>query len=296
MPFALPTDGSTYIDQIITRCKDLINYNVWQGLDELQLDIWLNNFSCDKQRYFAARLLDVLIYLSEPQTKSMLTHLFQRTIGDLARTHNFGSFLQSTSELLQSEHEPHIRVVPVTPDRHSATASGPLLTRLARRHLNIRKKWIISARRIRSNASFVVFLDDFIGTGNQFSRFLRHNRLAHLIEERRCCYLSIAAHSSGINNLRREFPGLAVSAVDLLTEQNSLFDEQSLAFPDGTNCLSDAMSFYREMLKSFHIRPRYKNGYGGLNVAYAFSHSVPNNSTPLLWWPKNSNWTPLFVR
>ena len=175
-------------------------------------------------------------------------------------------------------------------------ASGPLITRLAQKHLNFRKKWIISHRKIHSTTPFVVFLDDFIGTGTQFSRFMRQANLTHLVTKRRCCYVAVAAHVTGIKNLRDEFPDLAVSAVDLLSARNSLFHPDSLAFPDGTNSIAVARTFYRQMLSTFRIPHRYHGGYGGLDLAYAFAHAVPNNSTPLLWWPQNTNWTPLFRR
>ena len=296
MSFILPPDGPTYTDHIIARCKDLIAHNIWQGIDDLQLSRWLNNFSSVEQRYFAARVLDILIYRSEPQTKSMLTHLFHRTIPDVARHHGFGSQLHSVCDRLQTGQEPDLRLVPVSPATQATMASGPLITRLARKHLNFRKTWIIPHRKIRSTTPFVVFLDDFIGTGNQFSGFIRQANLTYLITERRCCYVAVAAHATGIKNLRDAFPDLAVAAVDLLSERNSLFHRRGLAFPDGTNRIADARAFYRQMLNRFGIRHRYQQGYGGLDLAYAFSHAVPNNSTPLLWWPQNTQWTPLFAR
>ena len=296
MAFTLPPDGPTYTDHIIARCKDLIAHNIWQGMDDLQLNRWLNNFPSAEQRYFAARVLDILMYRSEPQTKSMLTHLFQRTIPDVARHHSFGSHLYSVCDRLQTDHEPDLRLVPVSPGGHATMSSGPLITRLAQKHLNFRKRWIIPHRKIHSTTPFVVFLDDFIGTGNQFHGFIRQANLTRLVTERRCCYVALAAHTTGIEYLRCKFPDLAVSAVDLLSARNSLFHRHSLAFPDGTNSITDARAFYRQVLASFGIRQRYQGGYGGLDLAYAFAHAAPNNSTPLLWWPPNGQWTPLFRR
>ena len=296
MSFTLPPDGPTYTDHIIARSKDLIAHNIWQGIDDLQLSRWLNNFPGAEQRYFAARILDILMYRSDPQTKSMLTHLFQRTIPDIARQHGFGPHLQSVCDRLQSKQEPDLRLVPVTPSPQATMASGPLVTRLAQKHLNLRKQWIIPHRKISPQTPFIVFLDDFIGTGMQFSRFIKQANLTHLITERRCCYVAVAAHATGIKNLRDEFPNFAVSAVDLLSKRNSLFHRHSLAFPDGTNSIGDARAFYRQMLITFKIPHRYQGGYGRLDLAYAFAHAVPNNSTPLLWWPQNARWTPLFKR
>ena len=70
------------------------------------------------------------MYRSDPQTKSMLTHLFHRTIPDVARHHNLSTDLHSICDRLQWKHEPDIRLVPVAPARQATMASGPLITRL----------------------------------------------------------------------------------------------------------------------------------------------------------------------
>ena len=297
MPFKLPEDGRTYTEHIITRSKDLITHNIWQGLEEIRLSKWLNNFRTEEHRYFAARVLDTLIYRSDAQTKSMLTHLFQRTLPDMARQHGLPPELYSALDRLRATSEPNIRLVPVIPSTRSTMASGQLVTRIICKHLQFRKQWIISDDQIRTTTPFVVLIDDFIGTGDQFTKFLDRQSLGHLVRDRRCCYVAIVGHSTGIDNLRTEFPELPVSAVDLLDHRNSLFHEQSLAFPDGTNSIDDAKTFYYKMLSDFRIGdPRYRDGYGNLALAYAFAHAVPNNCTPLLWWHRRENWTPLFDR
>ena len=297
MPFKLPEDGPIYTEHIFARTKDLITHNVWQGLEEIQLSRWLNNFLTPERRYFAARVLDSLMFRSEPQTKSMVTHLFHRTIPDLARHHGLPSELYSAYDRLRARTEPNIRLVPIVPAQNPIMPSGPLIARLTRIHLDLRKEWIIRHEEIQPTTPFVVFIDDFIGTGTQFSTFLRGASLEHLVSERRCCFVTLAAHSVGIEDLMSNFPNLPVSAVDLLEPRNGLFHQQSLAFPDGTNSIDDAKALYGEMLDEIHVTStRFRDGYGQLHLAYAFAHTVPNNSTPLLWWPRCANWTPLFNR
>ena len=297
MPFKLPEGGPIYTEHIVARTKDLIAHNIWQGLEEIQLSTWLKNFPTDEHRYFAARILDTLMFRSAPQTKSMVTHLFQRTIPDLARLHGLPSDLYSAYDRLRDRAEPNMRLVPVVPSEDPIMSSGPLIARLTRNHLNFRKKWMIRHQEIKPTTPFVVFIDDFIGTGGQFSKFLQRANLEHLVVERRCCFVTLAAHRDGIEQLKSKFPNLAVSGVDLLEPRNGLFHEQSLAFPDGTNSIDDAKAFYNEMLDEIHVTsPRFRGGYGQLHLAYAFEHAVPNNSTPLLWWSSCANWTPLFKR
>ena len=83
--FRLPADGDIYVDRVFTRCRDLIGYQLWAGLQRSRLDSWIGNFRTSEERYFAARVLDALIYRSEDQTIALLRQLFRRVIPDSAR-------------------------------------------------------------------------------------------------------------------------------------------------------------------------------------------------------------------
>ena len=64
----LPKEWKTYADAIKDRCRDLIEYKIWSGLDLMQFDTWRQNFITDEEKYFSSCLLDSLIYRSNPQT------------------------------------------------------------------------------------------------------------------------------------------------------------------------------------------------------------------------------------
>ena len=297
MSFQLPTNGEQYTNYIIDRAKALIKCNVWEGINELDLNQWLNNFQSPTNRYFAARILDTLLYRSQPQTISMLKHMFQRTIPNIARQHELPSQLCSAYEHLQRLEEPHIRLVPVIPRPQYTSSSGPLVTRLIDQHLRFNSNWIITLDKIKSTTPFIVFIDDFIGTGDQLSSYLRKHNLEYLVTEQRCCFVALAAHNDGIDRLGSEFKNIRISAVELLDPSVGLFHEQSPAFKDGTNTFTTAREWYNEMLEEFQIKGhRIAEGYGSQCLTYVFSHAVPNNCTPLLWWSKSSKLFPLFHR
>ena len=186
MPFSLPPDGRTYTDFVLTRARQLIACNIWGGIEETRLDRWLNNFQGDLRRYFAARILDMLMYRSELQTKSMLAHLFQRTLPDLARARSLPGHLTTAFDLLRRNGDPGLRVVPVEPKAHADATSGGIIARLIRRHLGLGRRWILSHDEVTARTPFVIFVDDFIGTGTQFSRFLSQPHLGDLVSHHRC--------------------------------------------------------------------------------------------------------------
>lgn len=299
MNFVVPEDGLTYTNNTLLRCKSLIAHNIWEGIDETRLLRWMNNFKTAEHRYFATRILDTLMYRSDTQTKSMLKHLFQRTLPDISRHHNLPNELTTALNLLRMSREPNVRVVPVVPSRqqNQIMSSGPLIARIIHKHLRIQKQWILDPGSINDNTPFVIFVDDFIGTGTQFSQFMHRAKLVHLIDNRRCCFVALAGHQIGIKHLRTKFASLPVSAVDLLNTNNSLFDTESSSFLDGTNTIEAAYNCYDQVLSALDMgTSRFRTGFGNLNLAYAFAHGVPNNCTPLLWWSESDNWFPLFDR
>src|ERR1700680_2979551 len=84
-PFAMPHNGLTYIEEVLERCRGLIQCGVWAGLHVVRLRRWLTNFRTDEEKYFAACILDHMIYRSEQQTVSLVRQLLQRTLADLTR-------------------------------------------------------------------------------------------------------------------------------------------------------------------------------------------------------------------
>ena len=85
--------------------------------------------------------------------------------------------------------------------------------------------------------------------------------------------------------------------MEFLDDSHNMFRQMNDTLRDDTNSLPVAKSYYDGMLDEFGIRDEaFRDGYGKLNLTYAFAHSAPNNSTPLLWWPANGRWVPLFER
>lgn len=83
--FRVPRDGKIYIDQILDRCISLIQCGIWGDFHPSRLRLWMSNFTTDEEKYFAACVLDSLIYRSKNQTLALIRQLFQRTLPDSTR-------------------------------------------------------------------------------------------------------------------------------------------------------------------------------------------------------------------
>jgi hypothetical protein len=303
--FQLPSYGVSYTQLVFDRCIDLITTGIWAGLHPSRLRTWFNQFSNDTEKYFAACLLDSLIYRCPDQTVALIHHLFQRTLPDLTRKHKtpLGTILDWYTPLAEytAVDEPRIRFVTVSAPQSAGIKSSSIVGRMMKRRLRFREDFFISPEGIpkakKEGICVFVFIDDFLGTGHQFTEFAKAHDLKQLLNGVFAAYTPLAAHTTGIQALHDFFPSLHVASVETLTGAHSVFSSESNCFEDGQNTTADAKHFYLALLrdKNIEIPSSQSRGYGYLELTYAFDHSIPDNSLPLLW--KSSDpWIPLFDR
>ena len=203
--FTLPKDGRIYTRRILERCRKLIEFNVWSGIQQNRLDLWFNNFEDDTGKYFAARVLDSLIYRSNDQTTSLMRHLFQVQIPKYARQNRLPEVLHHPFYHLQDQSIVHpLKIVPVIPQDEGPAKSGPIIARMYRRNLRFGNNYLIHPNRMYSavgEVECVIFVDDFLGTGQQFSRFLQEIKLESISSE--CCFVYAPLVRSGPRKLDR---------------------------------------------------------------------------------------------
>ena len=299
---SLPVDGSIYADTIFSRCRDLIAYQIWSGLQRSRLDTWIANFRSDEERYFAARVLDALIYRSDDQTISLLRQLLCRVVPDHSRIHGLPNSLRQVYTALRDPNvDPRVRVVPVIPPTAAPTKSGPVIARHLKRTLKISERWIIYPNQVvgqLGSTDAIIFIDDFLGTGDQFSRFLADTGLESYLSSSCFVYACLAGHEQGIGALKTLFPSLNIATVECLDDSHAIFHADAGSFPDGANSIESARDFYYDLLadRGINISGPNRRGFGHLEIVYAFEHAVPDNSLPILWWDESDQWQPLFDR
>ena len=183
--FQLPRDGLTYTKTIISRCESLISTRIWADLDSSAFHLWLANFRNDDERYFAACVLDALIYRSKAQTLSLISQLFGRVLYDETRLCStpIGA-LEKPLDRLRSGDEPGFRLVTAVRQDDPPTKSAHIVARHLKRVFRVPETLIIKAweveRCIAAGVSVFVFIDDFLGTGDQFETFFRDEKLDKL--------------------------------------------------------------------------------------------------------------------
>lgn len=303
-PFILPKDYMVYVNQIHEKINDFINLNIWRGIEKMKLKQWLKNFTTDEEKYFAACILDNLIYRSDSQTESMLFNLISIDIPNLILNHKpagvnplvtLGGFKNSV--------DPSIRLVCVKGEFDAPSKSSHFVARMLKRKMMINENWIITPDKIdsclKSGTKCFVFIDDFLGTGDQFHEMAEDIKLKEKLElvDTFFAYAPLTAHSDGVTFLNQSYPKLKITFVEKLDETNSVFNS---AFNDGVNSPEGSRKFYIDFMKrKSGLGDLIKDsalGHGRLELTYVFEQSVPDNNISLIYWNLNSSINALFYR
>ena len=298
--FQLPLHGQVYSDSLFDRCRGLVSYGVWAGIAPARLDAWIANFKTPEERYFAAKVLDSLIYRSDIQTIALMRHLFSRVIPDYFRLARPFLNVNNIYHSLRGNTDPGVRIVPVVPPNSSPGKSALTLARYLKRALKFNEAWIIYPHDIPSHIgpahTFICF-DDFLGTGFQFTDFA-NDSLSPYWSAANFAYASLAGHIDGIGTLQPAFPELHIMTVERLGNSHALFHKDAAFFPDDVNDSVAAREFYYWLLedRGIDLTGPNRRGFGHFELTYAFEHSVPDNSLPILWWDDSPKWTRLFDR
>jgi len=166
----------------------------------------------------------------------------------------------------------------------------------------VEKGKIAEVLEIRPEAQALVFVDDFVGTGQSAVKYL--GDLAHLIcevtENRglRVFFVVVVAYVEGWKHLEQTLEKLSLPveahACEILEETAKCFNERSDVLSDPTE-----REFAKKVALTYGKQIVRKNplGYGDLELAVIFERGCPNNSLPILWSESATpKWTPIFKR
>ena len=304
--FSLPRDGPEYTESIFLRARNLISTGIWADFEVSRLDGWISNFKDPLSKYFAACVLDSFIYRSSHQTTALMDDVFDRNVRQLCVEDRFKPFDMNLrdyfSKELQHDDTLDLIIVPVINNSDPPTKSGPLITRLLKRNLGLNEDlmtwpWNIERYMEDEGTKGVLFVDDMLGSGDQFEEFIECFDLAPIFDNIACVYAPLLAHVKGIEKLSKKYNQLGLAPVEILKESSNIFDSKFSVFNDGINNVAKAKKYYAALLKKISFPyGKARRGYSDLGLTVSFQHAIPDNSLPILWWHSADNWKPLLDR
>jgi len=262
---------------------------------------WFNQFCNDEERFFASCVMDQVIFRTRQQFESGIRSLIRGNLNG-----HFSGMQDDLSllHLLTSKTDPLVRIVPVICEKDPPTKSGPLVVRRLQRILKINNKWICWPWQIPKlikdkKVNKVIFIDDFLGAGKQFCRFLEQWDLKEQTSGNvDYFYAPVVAHQRGLDHLAIESANTKVSYAELLNDNHNFFSKNNWQkLSNNRISHEEAKKWYQNFCAEKEIIPRTIGclGFGEMGLTFGFSHSTPNNSLSILWC-ESPKWQPLLER
>ncbi|HBG31864.1 MAG TPA: hypothetical protein DDW98_14800 [Gammaproteobacteria bacterium] len=252
----------------------------------------------ERFEYYNARLCDSLLVAA------------YNSLPDWA---DFNGSWPSPAEIMDAL--PSAVFTPVEGEQPNPTDSGHLLCRRARQLLSIQEANIVAPAAAVSAAAAgtpIVFIDDFIGSGDQFVKTWTREYIstgpksfaeAYARRPFVAAYIALVSTKSGLGHIRLNAPNVAVSVAHVLTEDSTLsvlLTNRSHPVPHLVKRIKPFLLKYVSRLspaEAYMQSDTYKLlGYKTRALLLAFEHSVPDATLPIFWSPGLNGWQPLISR
>lgn len=284
---------------ILSKCDYFVDVQLWPLKSNISTELWLSNFQDDEMEH-AVHLLNSFLYFSDQLVNTMFAAGFQmlsniiRKKGDsllTART-NWSSFFDN------------LVITTVTGEIPNISDSGYSFARKARQLLGVDESRLMSQEDcikllIDKGHRPVIFVDDFIGSGNQFietwnrkisvsnSSMVSYKDLSSM-HGSRFYYCPVICTEYGYNRILRACPEVVLFPVHVLSQRYCALANDSIVWPD--HLRKTAKKFLETASKRAGISDW--QGFHRLGLAIAFEHGVPDATLPIFYWEDNG-WKPL---
>jgi hypothetical protein len=290
-----------YVKEVLARCEALKRSGFWLAEPNMRPRAWIDNFDLG-DRFLAAQLLERFVFYSRLHTDSLLKTSFNSLLDGLQK----GPTAPSKAQLLQALQ--NAVFTPVTGETPNPTDSGYLMCRRARQLLAVSEDQIKETKDALHTASSggpVVFVDDFIGSGDQFLTTWRDCTSGASFEEIHrengftAIYISLVGTKAGIDNIGYHAPAVALCVTHKIDINGTLWGIKSLN-PSLYRQLDSMLQKYSSRLTpndQYMLSNNYLTyGYKHRGLFFGFEHSVPDATLPIFWCRGTNNWEPLIER
>ena len=296
--FFSPTTSGVSERDILSVADDL-NYRE-NGVSEIQIKAWLNQFGDTDSQILAFKLLQRLKSAGYFSSASIITH-FKAVHSQIVAQH-----ASSANWAPRIKKGKVVNVYVTSFDAPGKSGSSLLYSyRMANQispslvgGMDEAVKFVEMSR----NPVVVVFVDDFIGTGGTcsegFERFAKEIGDTNNLKDHAFYVATLAAIGSGIETVRvKTEDRLNVFAAKQLGSADRAFSPDASIFAN-----EEELQRCRRLCENIgsELEPKQPLGYEDSQSLMLFPHSCPNNTLPIFHKVgrsyKGSQWVPLFPR
>jgi hypothetical protein len=296
-----------YIESVLMKCETLKKCGLWAPEPHLRPTAWLDNFADPQDRLLAAIVLDNFVYYADRGANRLLRSAYDRLEDDLL----IGRIPRPTSFVTPEAFLDNLIFTPIEGEDPRPTDSGKTICKTLRDVVELNDERFFDPRSALLKASVghpIVFVDDFIGSGEQLIKTWRRPYLtspisfeeAHAKNPFVALCLVMVATQKALDNIRDVKIPVHVIATHILDEGYSI---QNLEAPTITPPLQGFQVLLEEFLRK-HAKtlaldsflrlgdqPLY--GFHELGLLYATQGSVPDSTVPILWATGTGSWVRL---
>lgn len=299
-------DKNEYIDNSKVFFDFLLHTHQWSNITPVEYNKWLSNFDgIPDGEYIACRLLNRLLYYSDKDIKKLLVDAIndvysQQVVLPLQLSKGFSS-LPSENEYEINASIKKTLFIPLT-TYGDPGASGPYVMRCIHNYYKPRVyssyvSDIINSKDIPYDR--IIIVDDFVGSGEQFSDFWEYAEIKDNTPLREWChnhklqatYLALIGYEETLLELQSRFNDINISFAEVLDESHRIFAPSGLCWENDEE-RERVQQLLKSELDKFGIKLL---GFHDLDFAVAVHDTIPDWSLPLLY--KNINgWNMLIER
>lgn len=302
--------NDVYIEEVLAKCESLKKSGLWAKEPKIRPQAWLNNFEEGDKR-IAAVLLDQFTFYNHELT-DRLVHAAYHNLGD----GRYRYFKSIGSDEVRTALTGAI-FSPVEGETPNPTDSGHTVCRKVRQLLGIDQELVrepVDALEHAFSGGAVVFVDDFLGSGDQFLRHWERTyrtiypssfKEAYSESNFLPIYLTLIATNAGMERLKQEAGCVLISATHILDDSQRYTAVQGRSNETTKETTARIEKFLAKYAPRLAPQDDYvansltytKYGYNSGGLMFAFEHSVPDLSLPIYWSNgKDASWIPLVQR
>lgn len=290
--------------QVIEACERLIDLSAWPRR-KIEYRGWLDNFG-KADRPLAVHMLSRFTYLSSELVDQLFRVAFQGLSNGIAVGEVPAARRQAWRQFCATA-----LVVPVMGEDPNPSDSGWGFARKARQLLGIPESRLKSPQQAvemldQGSTSPIVFVDDFVGSGDQFLR--TWNRLhftsagvaslATLTPTGGAYYCNVLAAAHGVERIRSQAPLVTIASGNVIPRDHSFVAMGSAMWPNGMTL--EGARLARKIGRRLGYTKtdgslRDWRGYHRLGLGIAMEDSTPDANLPL-FFEETGDWQPLVRR
>lgn len=282
---------------VIGRVTMLIEQHIWDAVTISDVENWRRNFKTDEEQLLALLLLDQLSLKSTKQIQALLFHAISSCLPHALNDDPLAALeMPDYLDALKFQASPMmkgLKFVPVIRDSDPPTKSGPSVARLYKRYAHVDDSYTIWPWNIGTTDGLetVVFIDDVLGTGQQFSAFIEKSTKT-LDDGKRYIYIPLLAHKEGITHVESNHPNIILSPVETTDQSCSFFERPFVKdYPD----IKDLYLMVSKSKINKNLHKQMALGYQDLAMTVGYAHGTPNSTLPLYWYSA-PDFSPLLKR